>query len=48
MGAKTYEKALTLPGGIDKKKPTYVVTHSRLPVEKGTNVICTQALSQRC
>src|SRR3990172_12805549 len=30
MGAKTYEKALTLSGGIDEKMPTYVITHRNL------------------
>src|SRR3989338_6011301 len=30
MGANTYEKALTLKGGIDNKMPTYVITHRKL------------------
>ncbi len=30
MGSNTYEKSLTLDGGIDDKMPTYVVTHRRL------------------
>ena len=30
MGANTYEKALTLKGGIDNNMPTYVVTHRKL------------------
>lgn len=32
MGANTYEKALTLNGGIDNKMPTYVITHRELPI----------------
>ncbi len=31
MGANTYEKALTLTGGIDNNMPTYVITHRGLP-----------------
>lgn len=30
MGANTYEKALTLKGGIDSNMPTYVITHRNL------------------
>jgi dihydrofolate reductase len=30
MGTNTYEKALTLRGGIDNKLPTYVITHRKL------------------
>ena len=30
MGANTYEKALTLKGGIDNNMPTYVITHRKL------------------
>ena len=30
MGANTYEKALTLKGGIDNNMPTYVITHKKL------------------
>ena len=29
MGANTYEKALTLKGGIDNNMPTYVITHRK-------------------
>jgi dihydrofolate reductase len=39
MGAKTYEKALTLTGGIDNKMPTYVVTNRQLPVPPGADII---------
>ena len=39
MGAKTYEKALTLSGGIDNKMPTYVVTNRQLPLPPGADVI---------
>lgn len=39
MGANTYEKALTLIGGINKKLPTYVVTQRRLPVHPDAEVI---------
>ena len=30
MGSNTYEKALTLKGGIDNNMPTYVITHRKL------------------
>ena len=39
MGANTYEKALTLTGGIDKKLPTYVVTQRKLPAQADAEVI---------
>lgn len=29
MGANTYEKALTLKGGIDNNMPTYAITHRK-------------------
>ena len=38
MGAKTYEKALTLAGGIDTKMPTYVITHRKLPVPSEADI----------
>lgn len=38
MGAKTYEKALTLTGGIDNKMPTYVVTGRQLPAPTGSDI----------
>ncbi len=38
MGARTYEKASNLSGGIDQKMPTYVVTHKRLSTTGYANV----------
>ena len=38
MGSKTYERALTLKGGIDNKMPTYVVTSRQLPVPPGADI----------
>ena len=38
MGSKTYEKSLTLDGGIDDKMPTYVVTHRRLSTRGHSHV----------
>jgi dihydrofolate reductase len=38
MGANTYEKSLTLAGGIDKKMPTYVITHRELQTIPDTNI----------
>ena len=38
MGARTYEKVLTLAGGIDEKMPTYVLSHRQLPREHHPNV----------
>src|SRR3990170_1487713 len=38
MGANTYEKALTLNGGIDNKMPTYVVTHRKLQTLADANI----------
>ena len=38
MGSGTYEKSLTLDGGIDSNMPTYVVTQRDLPVPPGTKV----------
>lgn len=39
MGSRTYEKALTLKGGIDNKMPTYVVTGRKLARPAGADVI---------
>ena len=38
MGSKTYEKALTLIGGIDNNMPTFVVTRRHLVVPAGADV----------
>ena len=38
MGANTYEKSLTLTGGIDKKMPTYVITHRKLQTIPDANI----------
>jgi len=38
MGANTYEKSLTLTGGIDKKMPTYVITHRELQTMADANI----------
>jgi len=38
MGADTYEKALTLDGGIDNKMPTYVVTRRNLRAPANSKV----------
>ncbi len=38
MGTKTYEKALTFAGGIDKKMPTYVVTHRKLKLPADADI----------
>lgn len=38
MGANTYEKALTLDGGVDKKMPTYVITHRKMPIVADANI----------
>ena len=38
MGARTYEKALTLTGGIDSQMPTFVFTTRQLPVLPGADV----------
>jgi len=38
MGASTYDKALTLDGGIDSKMPTYVVTHRKLHTQADANL----------
>jgi dihydrofolate reductase len=38
MGSRTYEKALTLDGGIDNQMPTYVVTRRPLGVPAGSDI----------
>src|SRR3989304_8040165 len=38
MGASTYDKALTLDGGIDNKMPTYVITHRKMHTQADTNL----------
>jgi dihydrofolate reductase len=38
MGSKTYEKALTLIGGIDNNMPTFVVSRRNLVVPAGADV----------
>ena len=38
MGANTFEKSLTLDGGIDKEMPTYVITHRRLKTVADANI----------
>ena len=39
MGASTYEKALTLNGGIDNKLPTYVIAHRKLQSPSDADII---------
>ena len=38
MGANTYEKSLTLNGGIDEKMPTYMITRRELQTMAGANI----------
>jgi dihydrofolate reductase len=38
MGANTYEKSLTLNGGIDKRMPTYVITRRELQTMPNANI----------
>ena len=47
MGANTYEKSLTLTGGIDKQMPTYVITHRELQTMADANIaLCSGNLSE--